>query len=398
MRLVIVADAFPPMRSSASIQLWDLAVDMKGLGHDIWVLVPTSDIPQTSVLEDMGGIKILRLRARKTKDIGYVKRAVNEFLMPFLMIKQYRSSQAKGYQWDGVIWYSPTIFLGLVAWYLKTKSGCKAYLILRDIFPKWALDLQLMKKGPAYFLLKIVEYFQYWVADVIGIQSDADMKLMSKWNVVGKRKVELLNNWLADRPNIGCSISINSTSLAGRKILIYAGNMGVAQDVRKLIDLANQFKKNDIVGFLLVGRGDQVEALKDYAISLGLKNILFFDEIPASEISGLYAQCSIGLIALDSRHRTSNIPGKFISYMQNGLPTFALVNAGNELIDIINNYSLGLAVTELTHQEIKRLEYFLKIDSNDQIFSKNCLKIYEEKYSASYASQRIISNLESKYN
>lgn len=236
------------------------------------------------------------------------------------------------------------------------------------------------------------------MADVIGIQSDADMKLMSKWNVVGKRKVELLNNWLADRPNIGCSISINSTSLAGRKILIYAGNMGVAQDVRKLIDLANQFKKNDIVGFLLVGRGDQVEALKDYAISLGLKNILFFDEIPASEISGLYAQCSIGLIALDSRHRTSNIPGKFISYMQNGLPTFALVNAGNELIDIINNYSLGLAVTELTHQEIKRLEYFLKIDSNDQIFSKNCLKIYEEKYSASYASQRIISNLESKYN
>jgi valyl-tRNA synthetase len=90
---------------------------------------------------------------------------------------------------------------------------------------------------------------------------------------------ELLNNWLAERQNTGCSISIEKTSLAGRKILVYAGNMGVAQDVGKLIDLANRFKDNDEMGFLFVGRGDKAAALKEYAISLGLRNILFFDEI-----------------------------------------------------------------------------------------------------------------------
>jgi len=396
MRLVLVADTFPPTCSSASIQLWDLAVEIKRLGHDIWVLVPTSNISQASVLEDMDGINVLRLNARKTKDIGFIKRAVNEFLLPFLMIKHFRSSHAKDFQWDGVIWYSPTIFLGPVAWYLKKGSGCKAYLILRDIFPKWALDLELIKKGPVYFLLKIVETFQYWVADVIGIQSSADMKLMSKWNEKGKRKIELLNNWLADHPNIGCSISIDKTSLAGRKILVYAGNMGIAQDVRKLLDLAYQFKENHEVGFLFIGRGDQVKQLKDYVTTLNLKNTLFLDEIPKSEIPGLYSQCSLGLIALDSRHSTSNIPGKFISYMQNGLPTFALVNAGNELLDIINQSFLGLAVTEITENEVKKLESLIRNYSRDVIYSKNCINIYKEKYSVSYASQRIISSIESK--
>lgn len=390
MRLVLVADAFPPMRSSASIQLWDLAVEIKRLGHDIWVLVPISDTYQKYILEEMDGIKVLRLRARRTKDIGHIKRLINEFLMPLLMIKNYRVSHAKDFRWDGVIWYSPSIFLGPIAWYLKRKSQCKAYLILRDMFPRWALDLELINKGLAYFLLKIVESFQYWVADIIGIQSITDMQLMCKWNMAGKRKIELLNNWLAEGQNTGCSISIEKTSLAGRKILVYAGNMGVAQDVGKLIDLANRLKDNDEMGFLFVGRGDKAAALKEYAISLGLRNILFFDEIPASEIPGLYAQCSIGLISLDTRHSTSNIPGKFISYMQNGLPTFALVNPGNELLELINQYSLGLAMTNITEKDISKLLSLIKFISYDDSLRKNCTKIYLEQYSASYASQKII--------
>jgi glycosyltransferase involved in cell wall biosynthesis len=393
MRLVLVADTFPPTCSSASIQLWDLAVEIKRLGHDIWVLVPTSNISQASVLEDMDGINVLRLNARKTKDIGFIKRAVNEFLLPFLMIKHFRSSHAKDFQWDGVIWYSPTIFLGPVAWYLKKGSGCKAYLILRDIFPKWALDLELIKKGPVYFLLKIVETFQYWVADVIGIQSSADMKLMSKWNEKGKRKIELLNNWLDDHPNIGCSVSIDKTSLAGRKILVYAGNMGIAQDVRRLLDLAYQFKENLEVGFLFIGRGDQVTELKDYARTLNLKNTLFLDEIQPEEIPGLYSQCTVGLISLDERHKSSNIPGKFISYMQFGLPTIALVNKNNELIDIIKKYKVGLDVSSLISLDNNYIFKFLDDVTLDRGISDNCLRLYREQFRCKVAVEKILLGL-----
>lgn len=392
MRLVLVADAFPPMRSSASIQLWDLAVEIKRLGHDIWVLVPSSDISQSSVFEEMDGINVLRLKAHKTKDIGYIKRAVNEFLMPFLMIKNYRASQVKDFKWDGVIWYSPTIFLGLVAWYLKKKSECKAYLILRDIFPKWALDLGLIKKGPSYLFLSAVEYFQYWIADVIGIQSKADLMNMVQWVRQKRRKVELLENWLEDRQNLGSVININSTSLAGRSILVYAGNMGIAQDASRLVKLAVHLKDCPQIGFLFIGRGDQAESLREVATSNYLKNILFYDEIEPDQIPGLLSQCTVGLIALDSRHKTSNIPGKFISYMQSGLPVLALVNDGNELLSIIERYNVGIALTNLNLLDIIKLKnWIISISRSDSY--KNGRFLYEKRFSSKIAAQKILQSL-----
>jgi len=44
--------------------------------------------------------------------------------------------------------------------------------------------------------------------------------------------------------------------------------------------------------------------------------VVFHDEIEPSEIPGLYSQCHAGIVALDPRHKTHNLPGKFLSYMQ----------------------------------------------------------------------------------
>lgn len=46
-----------------------------------------------------------------------------------------------------------------------------------------------------------------------------------------------------------------------------------------------------------------------------LDNVVFFDEIDPDEIPGLYSPCHVGLVALDPRHKTHNIPGKFLTYI-----------------------------------------------------------------------------------
>ena len=40
-------------------------------------------------------------------------------------------------------------------------------------------------------------------------------------------------------------------------------------------------------------------------------------------------------MALDPRHKTHNIPGKFLTYMQAGLPVLASINPGNDLMQLI---------------------------------------------------------------
>lgn len=355
MRIALIADTFAPVRNSAADQLKDLALELARQGHQPTVMIPASDAEEEWTLEDMSGVQVLRLKALPTKDIGYVRRTVNEFLMPYAMLRRLAKSPLAHQKWDGVVWYSPTIFLGPMASRLKSASGCRSYLIIRDIFPEWAVDMGLMGRGLPYRAFKAVERYQYSVADVVGVQTSSNLPYFEDWASRPGRRVEVLQNWLGDAPNAGCSISVANGPLAGRTIFVYAGNMGVAQGMGILIDLAERLRSRRDIGFLLVGRGSDAKLMREMATSRGLDNIVFHDEIDASEIPGLYAQCHVGIVALDRRHKTHNVPGKFLSYMRAGLPVLASINPGNDLADLIEHEGVGKASSDHSAETLQRL-------------------------------------------
>ena len=167
--------------------------------------------------------------------------------------------------------------------------------------------------------------------------------------------MEVLQNWLAHAPNTGCSISVANGALAGRTVFVYAGNMGVAQGMSILIDLAERLQSRNDIGFLFVGRGSDAKLLRDEANRKKLTNVVFYDEIAPEEIPGLYAQCHAGIVALDPRHKTHNIPGKFLTYMQAGLPVLASINPGNDLIQLIEDERVGRVCTDQLLQSLERL-------------------------------------------
>jgi len=355
MRIALISDVFPPLRSSGAIQLRDLSHELVRQGHHLTVMIPASDIDQPWLLEKLGGVEVLRLKAPRTKDMSYARRTMNEFLMPFAMRRNLRKSPLADVRWDGVIWYAPTIFLGPIVNALKKSSGCPSYLIIRDIFPEWAVDMGLLGRGLPYRFLKAVEAYQYSVADVIGVQTPANLPYFSRAGLKPDQRVEVLQNWLAHAPNTGCSISVANSALAGRTIFVYAGNMGVAQGIGVVIDLANRMRSRNDIGFLFVGRGSDAQLLRDEAIRRKLGNVVFYDEIEPEEIPGLYAQCHAGIVALDPRHKTHNIPGKFLTYMQAGLPVLASINPGNDLIQIIEGERVGRVCTDQSVESLERL-------------------------------------------
>lgn len=346
MQIALIADTFLPGRTSGAVQLRDLSREFVAQGHDVTVMVPSTDSHRPWALEHVGGLKVLRLRSPRTKDVGYLRRTVGEFLMPYSMLRNLRRAPCADHNWDGVVWYSPSIFLGPIVSAIKRASGCRSYLILRDIFPEWAVDMGLLRKGLPYMFFKGVAQYQYSVADVIGVQSPANEALFEKWGGRPGHQLQVLQNWLAEAPNIGCSIAIDETHLAGRMIFVYAGNMGVAQGTEVLLNLAEKLKHRSDIGFLFVGRGSHVAGLKSAAFARNLQNVAFFDEIDPDEIPGLYAQCHVGLVALDVRHTTHNVPGKFLSYMQAGLPVLASLNPGNDLVTIITRNQVGRVCTD----------------------------------------------------
>ena len=362
LQIALISTDYPPLRTSAAVQLRDLARQLAALGHRPVMIVPslTSDKPWT--IERAEGIEVLRIAAPPTRAASHIRRALAEMWLPFAMLRNVRRSPFRSAKWDLLVWYSPPIFFGPLIWALRNASGARTYLILRDIFPEWAVDLGILKKGPAYLLLKAVAAFQYAVADTIGVQTESNLAYLPNWTKSARRRVEVLHNWLAVTPNAGSSIDIARTELAGRKIFVYIGNMGVAQGIEIFIDLIQCLRHRKDIGFLFVGRGSEFPKLEAERVSRDLDNVLFFDEIDSSEIPGLLAQCQVGLVALHPDHKTHNIPGKFVSYARYGLPVLARVNGGTDLERLIEERGVGRVYVGYAVDELKRLDEELADD------------------------------------
>lgn len=395
MHFVLVADTFPPLRSSGAVQLRDLSREFIRQGHSLTVLLPSVNQSDSWSLSKIDGAEVLCLKAPNTKDVGYVQRTLAELIMPFAMLRGLRKSPFSSVQWDGVLWYSPSIFHGPLVKALKKKSGIKGYLILRDIFPEWALDMGLMNRGLPYRFFKVISNYQYSVADCIGVQTPGNLKYFKRW-VRPSRQLQVLPNWLGEPAARPCSIRIEHTILAGRRIFVYAGNMGVAQGMESILELVKTFSENHGVGFLFVGRGSEVQRLKDEAKKASLGNVAFFDEIDPDEIPDLYAQCSVGLVALDSRHKTHNIPGKFLTYMQCGLPVLANINAGNDLAEIVRRERVGGVCETNSIDVLSQLaeELLGEIEADDQI-SLRCRELFEREFAVEKTVRQIVSALTS---
>ena len=394
MRIALIADTFPPLRTSGAVQLRDLSREFARQGHQLTVLLPASDLDRDWELQNADGVEVLRLRAPRTKDIGYVRRTLGELLMPFAMLRNLRKSPLARQKWDGVVWYAPSIFHGPLASALKRASGCKGYLIIRDIFPEWAVDMGLMGRGLPYRFFDAVARYQYSVADVIGVQTPGNLAYFEKWRQQPGRTLEVLQNWLGEPAKKPCAIRVDATLLAGRKVFVYAGNMGVAQGMDRVLDLAERLLHRPDVGFLFVGRGSDAARLKTTAQARGLSNVVFFDEIDPDEIPDLYAQCSVGIVALDPRHQSHNIPGKFLTYMQSGLPVLANVNTGNDLAALIRREQVGQVCESNDVEQLARMaETLLSQISTDLALPVRCSQLFARQFSVEQAVCQILTAL-----
>jgi len=393
MKILIISNEFYPINSSGSIQIHDLANELIIQKHSVDILTSAQS---SSTDHQFYPIKVMRPFAFNAKDINFVLRGINEFLNMILMYFFIRFTKIRTMKWDLVVWYSPTIFLGIIANQLKKQSSSNGYLILRDIFPDWAIDMGLIKDPFSKLIFNFFANLQYRIADKIGVQSNGNFDYLSKR--IDPTKIEILHNWLSD---VKCTepskeLLVLKKNLQSSTVLVYAGNMGVAQDLHLFINLAKHLQNISELRFLFVGRGSQRDALMRFSQKLGLENIIFHDQLAPTDIPHLYKFCDIGILSLHHKHKTHNIPGKFLSYMLSELPVLASVNPDNDIYNIINQNNVGLASTGDLYRLIQDAKSLLEIVRSDesslQIMKTQCASLYNKLFSPKNAVRQIVSS------
>jgi len=401
MRIAIIADSFPPLKNSAAVLVFSLAEVMAAESHDVLVITPSAEIDASYLEDDFGAFKVLRIRCGKIKSHHKFMRGISELYLFFSLPFYFGKTPYGKSKWDMVIWYSPTIFLGGLVSLLKKRTKF-SYLILRDIVPGWMVDIGLMKRGPSYFFLKWFEHFQYRLADVIGVQSPGNKKYIEKLNLPDLQKLEVLPNWMPSTSTThhftddrNSYTNLQNTILAGRKVFIYAGNLGEAQGIENLAQTVLNLQDQSDCGFLIIARCSKKEWLHSFIELHDLGNVLLLDEVDLVTLSKYYRQCYGGLVFLDRNHQSHNIPGKFISYLEASLPVAACVNRNNDLITIIKEHGLGI-VADSSADLAKEIRLLIRESETNKEIGKRARAHYETHFQPRAIAQQIIDSAADK--
>ena len=111
------------------------------------MMVAAPELEEPWKIENWNGVQVLRLKTPQTKDIGYLRRTIGEFLMPFLMLRNTRKSPLARQKWDGVVWVLAHDLSGPDRSRVKNGEQMQKLSHSPRHFPEWALDMGLIGSG-----------------------------------------------------------------------------------------------------------------------------------------------------------------------------------------------------------------------------------------------------------
>lgn len=396
MRILLLVVYYLPSTMSSAKLIHDLALEFRKRGHEPAVVAPDDSIPEDTELTWEEGIQVLRVRTGKIKTASRLTRGLNEAMLSRTIWEKGRRF-FENRSFDLIVYYSPTIFFGSLVARLKARFACPSYLVLRDIFPQWAVDAGVLRRGLAYAYFKFKERQNYEAADIIGVQSPANLRHFETRRLDRKYRLEVLYNWTALEEDIRPGGNRQRLGLDGKVIFFYGGNIGVAQDVDNIVRLAGALRNEPSAYFLLVGSGSEVPRLREVIASNGLTNIAIHDAVGQREYLALLAECDVGLISLDRGLRTQNFPGKMLGYMYHSMPMLASVNPGNDLKTLLEDHEAGLVCINGDDEVLAAHARRLAADRElRQRLGKNARSLLENTFSVTRAADRILAHFEKR--
>lgn len=183
---------------------------------------------------------------------------------------------------------------------------------VQDIFPYNAVYSGGVKKNSIVFsVLAGVQRYGYKHSDHI-ITISEDMKDTLVADGTPKNKVEVIYNWsYQDELYEGVDLApVSHLFRSGYFHVVYAGNIGVMQNVEILIDAAKIMKEDKDVWFHIIGNGVYREKLEEKAKAYGLEHISFWPMQPPELAPVIYSAADVNVIPLVKGVYRTALPSK----------------------------------------------------------------------------------------
>ena len=205
---------------------------------------------------------------------------------------------------------------GLVFRVLRKKQphAIKTFNV-QDTFPQnAAFSGTLSCNGIIYRLLKRLQNYAYRYSDhIITISEDMKELLVNECSV-DPLKVEVVYNWSYENDVYdGTAYDFEAISKIyknGYFNVVYAGNIGIMQNVDVIIESAKLLKENEDIWFYIIGNGVCQGKIKSKSEEYGITNITFLPMQSASLAPSIYGLADVNIIPLKKDVYKTALPSK----------------------------------------------------------------------------------------
>lgn len=374
----------------------DIAFELKKKGFDVTVITAIPDYPKGKFYEgyslfkrrreNVNGVNVIRLPIIP-RGKGGAKRLVLNYISYYICLRIFTFFHKFFHKYDAVfVHLTSPFFVGKAATELKRFQKIPMYFWVLDLWPEslisaGGINTPLIIKPQIKMVQKVYDncdkilisskgfeksicekgdyhdkivYFPNWAETTVDVDSDFDIKKISPFDKI--RKTDF--------------------------VLLFAGNIGEAQNIDAIVNAAEELKDKKNIKFVFVGDGRRREQMIEEVSQKGLKeNVYFVGRYPLNTMPVFMNNSSALIFSLkDELCFNLTVPAKVQFYMSQAKPILAMINGdGAELVkDAKCGFAVNAGDSKALAETIVKMSKALKSDLKK--LGENGKKFYDKNF------------------
>ena len=359
LRILYFHQHFSTPSGAAGIRSYAMAKRLVQVGHSVTVVCGSYDVGSTGLtgryrwgkrVGCVDGIRVIEYNMGYSNKTGFLRRALLFVMFALRSICVVLTEKS-----DLTFATSTPLTAGIPGIAAKILKRNRFVFEVRDLWPELPVSMGVITNSFVILALSLLEKISYRCADqVIGL-SPGICRGISR--IIPKSRVDFIPN--------GCDIDIFAQRKSPKKIpgvkngdfvFIYSGTCGIANDIGRLLDAAEELMclGEKGVKIVIIGGGRDKLRLVERAERSSLSNVVFLDPVGKEDLSGYYASsnCGLQLLANNPAFYYGTSPNKFFDYIAAGLPV--LCNYPGWVSDLLDRYDCGVAVLPDSRLDLAR--------------------------------------------
>lgn len=413
-KLLIHSIVFSPDGVSTAYLYNDIALRFQEEGYEVVVLTTT---PQYNIVESelekqplrkkcfglyyessFNGIKVIHVTQKKFKSsalrmLGFIYWHIMSFILGLREKKV-----------DIILSPSPPLTIGAINLFLGKLKNTKVIYNVQEIYPDLLINSKGLKSNFIIKLLKKLERYVYNKSDAVTtIDEIFAGTIIDRFK--DKTKLSIIPNFVDTDiyktiPQDEIAIDQNLFPKSSALKLMYAGNIGLAQDWQPLIELAKRLKDDD-VEFFVIGEGVMKAYLEKEVKEHDLAKVHLLPYQPRHTMPSLLSYSDMQFIFMVPETANDGFPSKVYTIMACEKPLLICSKENTPIVNFLTDKDCAYLITENDlDKKVDQLVAILKEKSTEEFkkMGQNGLEIIKAQYSKSVVTKQYVDLADSLLN